>query len=85
MVGRFYEELADRLVASALRVFEGAGAQGVDVFDVPGAFELRFAAQAAARPGTRRAPPRAARRRAPPRAIASRWSSRGSTRTSPTA
>ena len=51
MVGRFYEELADRLVASALRVFEGAGAQGVDVFDVPGAFELPFAAQAAARSG----------------------------------
>jgi 6,7-dimethyl-8-ribityllumazine synthase len=51
VVGRFYEDLADRLVASALRAFEEAGAEGVDVFDVPGAFELPFAAQEAARSG----------------------------------
>ena len=50
-VGRFYEELAERLVASAVGVFEQGGAEGVDVFDVPGAFELPFAANAAARSG----------------------------------
>jgi 6,7-dimethyl-8-ribityllumazine synthase len=44
-VGRFYEDLAERLVASATRVFEEAGAEGIDVFDVPGAYELPFAAQ----------------------------------------
>jgi 6,7-dimethyl-8-ribityllumazine synthase len=44
-VGRFYEDLAERLVASATRVFEEAGAERIDVFDVPGAYELPFAAQ----------------------------------------
>jgi 6,7-dimethyl-8-ribityllumazine synthase len=43
-VGRFYEELAERLVAGATGVFEGAGAT-VDVHDVPGAFELPLAAK----------------------------------------
>lgn len=43
-VGRFYEELADRLVEGARRVFEQAGA-GVEVHDVPGAFELPLAAR----------------------------------------
>ena len=38
-VGRFYEELADRLVEGATRVFEEAGAS-VEVHDVPGAYEL---------------------------------------------
>ena len=42
--GRFYEELAERLVVSAREVFEAAGAETVDVFDVPGAFELPLAA-----------------------------------------
>ncbi len=51
VVGRFYSELAERLVSSATRVFEQAGADGVDVFDVPGAFELPFAAQMAAQTG----------------------------------
>ena len=51
VVGRFYEELADRLVASATALFEEAGADAVDVFDVPGAFELPLAAQMAARTG----------------------------------
>jgi 6,7-dimethyl-8-ribityllumazine synthase len=51
VVGRFYEELADRLVTSATQVFSDAGADGVDVFDVPGAFELPFAALAAAQTG----------------------------------
>jgi len=43
-VGRFYEELADRLVEGATRVFEEAGAS-VEVHDVPGAFELPLAAR----------------------------------------
>ncbi|MEA2183671.1 MAG: 6,7-dimethyl-8-ribityllumazine synthase [Solirubrobacteraceae bacterium] len=51
VVGRFYEELAARLVASATRVFEEAGADHVDVFDVPGAFELPLAALFAAQTG----------------------------------
>ena len=51
VVGRFYEELADRLVASATRAFEEGGAEGVDVFDVPGAYELPLAAQYAAQSG----------------------------------
>lgn len=51
VVGRFYEELADRLVVSATRVFEEAGADGVDVFDVPGAYELPLAALYAAESG----------------------------------
>ena len=45
VVARFYEELAERLVSSATRVFEQAGADAVDVFSVPGAFELPLAAQ----------------------------------------
>jgi 6,7-dimethyl-8-ribityllumazine synthase len=48
VVGEFYGELAERLVASATRVFEHAGADAVDVFGVPGAFELPLAAQMAA-------------------------------------
>jgi len=43
-VGRFYEELAERLVEGATRVFEEAGAS-VEVHDVPGAFELPLAAR----------------------------------------
>ena len=44
VVGRFYEDLADRLVAGAQGAFvEAAGAEA-DVFDVPGAFELPLAA-----------------------------------------
>ncbi len=41
VVARFYEELADRLVAGAQRVLGG----DADVFDVPGAFELPVAAK----------------------------------------
>lgn len=44
VVGRFYEELADRLVAGAQRGFADAGEGPADVFDVPGAFELPLAA-----------------------------------------
>jgi 6,7-dimethyl-8-ribityllumazine synthase len=51
VVGRFYAELAERLVAGATRVFEQAEAQDVDVYDVPGAFELPLAALMAAETG----------------------------------
>jgi 6,7-dimethyl-8-ribityllumazine synthase len=49
-VGRFYEELAERLVEGAKAVFEAAGA-AVDVHDVPGAFELPLAAKYCAESG----------------------------------
>jgi 6,7-dimethyl-8-ribityllumazine synthase len=51
VVGRFYEELAERLVVSARGVFEEAGAEAVDVFDVPGAYELPLAALTIAQSG----------------------------------
>jgi 6,7-dimethyl-8-ribityllumazine synthase len=51
VVGRFYEELAERLVVSARGLFEEAGAEAVDVFDVPGAFELPLAALTIAQSG----------------------------------
>ena len=51
VVAEFYGELAERLVASATRVFEEAGADHIDVFDVPGAFELPLAALFAAQAG----------------------------------
>ena len=50
-VGRFYEELAERLVAGARAELEAAGAVEIDVLDVPGAFELPLAAAYAARSG----------------------------------
>jgi 6,7-dimethyl-8-ribityllumazine synthase len=50
-VGRFYEELADRLVAGAQAAFAEAGAGAADVFDVPGAYELPLAAKYAAESG----------------------------------
>jgi 6,7-dimethyl-8-ribityllumazine synthase len=43
-VGRFYTDLADRLVSGAQRAFTAAGVGEADVFDVPGAFELPLAA-----------------------------------------
>jgi 6,7-dimethyl-8-ribityllumazine synthase len=43
-VGRFYEDLAERLVDGATRVLTEAGAS-VEVHDVPGAFELPLAAR----------------------------------------
>jgi len=43
-VGRFYGELAERLVGGAQRAFAAAGEGEADVFDVPGAFELPLAA-----------------------------------------
>jgi 6,7-dimethyl-8-ribityllumazine synthase len=52
-VGRFYEDLARRLIAGADAAFReaGVGAEDVDVFDVPGAFELPLAAKYAAESG----------------------------------
>jgi 6,7-dimethyl-8-ribityllumazine synthase len=50
-VGRFYGELADRLVAGAQAAFADAGAGEADVFDVPGAFELPLAAKLCADSG----------------------------------
>jgi 6,7-dimethyl-8-ribityllumazine synthase len=44
VVGRFYEDIAERLVEGATRVFEQAGAT-VEVHDVPGAFELPLGAK----------------------------------------
>ena len=44
-VARFYEDLADRLVAGAQAAFAEAGAGEADVFHVPGAFELPMAAK----------------------------------------
>jgi 6,7-dimethyl-8-ribityllumazine synthase len=49
-VGRFYEDLADRLTEGARRTFEGAGAE-VEVHGVPGAFELPLAARYCASSG----------------------------------
>jgi 6,7-dimethyl-8-ribityllumazine synthase len=50
-VGRFYEDLAERLVNGAQGAFAEAGAERADVFDVPGAFELPLAALYAAESG----------------------------------
>jgi 6,7-dimethyl-8-ribityllumazine synthase len=44
VVGRFYEELADRLVDGARRVFQDARGT-IEIYDVPGAFELPLAAK----------------------------------------
>jgi 6,7-dimethyl-8-ribityllumazine synthase len=48
-VGRFYSDLAERLVAGAQHAFVEAGHGEADVFDVPGAFELPLAATALAK------------------------------------
>jgi 6,7-dimethyl-8-ribityllumazine synthase len=49
-VGRFYEDLADKLVEGATHVFDEAGASS-DVHAVPGAFELPLAAKYCAESG----------------------------------
>lgn len=46
-VARFYQDLADELVAGAQRVFDGKAA----VYEVPGAFELPLAAKYCAESG----------------------------------
>jgi 6,7-dimethyl-8-ribityllumazine synthase len=51
VVARFYQDLADRLLAGARAGFADAGVDEVDVFDVPGAFELPMAAKLAAASG----------------------------------
>jgi 6,7-dimethyl-8-ribityllumazine synthase len=51
VIGRFYEDLAQRLERGALEAFREAGRDDVEVFDVPGAFELPLAASYAARSG----------------------------------
>jgi 6,7-dimethyl-8-ribityllumazine synthase len=51
VVGRFYQELADKLVAGARAELEQHGASTIDVYDVPGAFELPLAAKYAAESG----------------------------------
>jgi 6,7-dimethyl-8-ribityllumazine synthase len=48
VVGRFYEDLAERLVDGAKAAFARDGEHTVEVFDVPGAFELPLAARYAA-------------------------------------
>lgn len=50
VIGRFYEDLAERLEKGARETFSRAGAD-VEVFDVPGAFELPLAASYAAHSG----------------------------------
>jgi 6,7-dimethyl-8-ribityllumazine synthase len=50
-VGRFYEDLAQRLVGGAQHAFLDAGVGEADVYDVPGAFELPLAAKYLAESG----------------------------------
>jgi 6,7-dimethyl-8-ribityllumazine synthase len=51
VVGRFYEDLAQRLVAGARETLAQAGVTDIDEFDVPGAYELPMAAKLAAESG----------------------------------
>jgi 6,7-dimethyl-8-ribityllumazine synthase len=51
VVARFYEDLAERLIAGARAAFAEGGVGNVEVFDVAGAFELPLAASYAARSG----------------------------------
>jgi 6,7-dimethyl-8-ribityllumazine synthase len=52
-VGRFYEDLAERLLSGARDGFRiaGVGEEAVEELSVPGAYELPFAARACARSG----------------------------------
>lgn len=50
-VACFYEDLAERLVNGAKAAFAEAGSSRVEVFEVPGAFELPLAARYAADSG----------------------------------
>ena len=62
VVGRFYEDLAERLPAGAVAGFELAGraAGHVDHHSVPGAYELPFAAKCCAEPASSPASPASA-------------------------
>ncbi len=50
-VGRFYADLAERLIAGAQAAFSEQGVEEVELFDVPGAYELPLAASYAAGSG----------------------------------
>ncbi len=50
-VARFYGDLAERLIAGARAAFADRGVEEVEVFDVPGAYELPLAASYAAGSG----------------------------------
>jgi 6,7-dimethyl-8-ribityllumazine synthase len=50
-VARYYTELADKLEAGARAALDEAGIRDLDVFDVPGAFELPLAAKYASSSG----------------------------------
>jgi 6,7-dimethyl-8-ribityllumazine synthase len=50
-VARFYEEFAQALELGAREALEAAGVTAIDVFDVPGAFELPLIAKYAAESG----------------------------------
>jgi 6,7-dimethyl-8-ribityllumazine synthase len=50
-VARFYTDLADRLQEGARAALEEAGAEAVETFSVPGAFELPLVAKYAAQSG----------------------------------
>jgi 6,7-dimethyl-8-ribityllumazine synthase len=50
VVGRFYEDLAERLVSGAMSAFDEVDAV-VESYDVPGAYELPLAASFAAHSG----------------------------------
>jgi 6,7-dimethyl-8-ribityllumazine synthase len=50
-IARFYSELADKLEAGARAALSDAGVLAIEVFEVPGAFELPLAAKYAARSG----------------------------------
>jgi 6,7-dimethyl-8-ribityllumazine synthase len=50
-VARFYDESADKLEVGARAALDDAGVTAVDVFDVPGAFELPLIAKYAALSG----------------------------------
>jgi 6,7-dimethyl-8-ribityllumazine synthase len=50
-VARFYEDLAERLLAGARAAFAEHGVEELEILDVPGAYELPIAAAYAARSG----------------------------------
>ncbi len=50
-ISRFYEDLAERLLCGARAALAEEGEPGIEVFEVPGAFELPLAASYAARSG----------------------------------
>jgi 6,7-dimethyl-8-ribityllumazine synthase len=51
VLARFYEDLAARLLAGAKAAFAERGVTAIEVFEVPGAFELPLAASYAAATG----------------------------------